>query len=942
MSKEMLINVSEGEECRIALLENDKVEEFYIERTSATSHVGNIYKGRVVNVEASIQAAFVDFGLGRNGFLHISDLLPTYFGQGEDFTETVGRKLARRDRPPIQRCLRRGDEIIVQIIKEGIGTKGPTLTTYLSIPGRIIVMMPGMSKMGVSRKIEDEVERKRLRQILDQLQPPEDCGFIIRTAGIGRPKADIQRDLAYLTRLWQQVLKKMESGTGPMTLYTEGDLVTRTVRDIFTTEIDRIIIDNERVAEQVRDFVKLTSPRAKDKVELYTESIPLFHKFNIENDIEMMNSRHVPLPSGGSLVIDQTEAVVAIDVNSGKFRDHSDAETTAFKTDMEAAAEIPRQLKLRDLGGVIICDFIDLRYDRHRRELEQKLHDAFKSDRAKTKVLRMSQFGIIEITRQRMRPSVKRSIYCDCPHCRGSGLVKTPESMSLDVMRKLAIATQDQRVARAELTVHNDVAHYLNNRKRFNLAELENITGKSIVIRTGGLLGLDEVRFELFDARDGVVMIDELLSHAPQTIQEAQTMAMQARHHGRPERRDIAGPAAGVHADEHGDRFEREDFDDEPEAGGQTTLEPFEKEPGTDDGEFEGELEHEALVDTRESSRPEPRRAPIQPPLQRPFPQRPPQAPQAPRQQQQQQQPQQQQPSRPFQPAQQGQAESDFEGEEGRGGRRRRGRRGRGGRDRIENQPQTNAQPSMGAIEQETPNRLSSQVRIQMPPAANIQQKTPMPMPMSPRTVIAAPAPAPVRQAIIPVREAIRPQVPVSPRRPIEEVRPSPIQEYVEMPRAGRKPFKSNRTAQSVQPPQPARLIEMPQSAVRIAEWSEAPAVKRPAKAKSAVASTVASKPAARAVEEPKDLKRKANAAKPAAKVAAKTVAKLAAKPAAKAAKSVAKPAVKKPVRATKKAGNIEDANISVGAPIDAPTEMIGVAADEPKVRVSDVPSTEE
>ena len=928
MSKEMLINVSEGEECRIALLENDKVEEFYIERTSATSHVGNIYKGRVVNVEASIQAAFVDFGLGRNGFLHISDLLPTYFGQGEDFTETVGRKLARRDRPPIQRCLRRGDEIIVQIIKEGIGTKGPTLTTYLSIPGRIIVMMPGMSKMGVSRKIEDEVERKRLRQILDQLQPPQDCGFIIRTAGIGRPKADIQRDLAYLTRLWQQVLKKMESGTGPMTLYTEGDLVTRTVRDIFTTEIDRIIIDNERVAEQVRDFVKLTSPRAKDKVELYTDSIPLFHKFNIENDIEMMNSRHVPLPSGGSLVIDQTEAVVAIDVNSGKFRDHSDAETTAFKTDMEAAAEIPRQLKLRDLGGVIICDFIDLRYDRHRRELEQKLHDAFKSDRAKTKVLRMSQFGIIEITRQRMRPSVKRSIYCDCPHCRGSGLVKTPESMSLDVMRKLAIATQDQRVARAELTVHSDVAHYLNNRKRFNLAELENITGKTIVIRTGDVLGLDEVRFELFDARDGVVMIDELLSHAPQTIQEAQTMAMQARQHGaRPERRDIAGPNAGVHAEEHGDRFEREDFDDEPEVGGQGSMEPFEEGPGTDDGEFEGQ--HEALVDTRESSRPEPRRAPIQPPQQRPLPQRPPQAPQAPRQQQQQQS---QQPSRPFQTAQQGQAESDFDGEESRGGRRRRGRRGRGGRDRFEGQPQTNVQQPMGEVEQETVGRLPSQVRIQMSPAANIQQKAPMPMPMSPRTAQAAQAPAPVRQSVV------QPQASVSPRRPIEEVRPAPIQEYVEMPRSARKPFKSNRTAQSVQPPQPARLIEMPQSAARIAEWSEVPALKRPAKVKSAVAPAVASKPAAKPVEEPKNPKRKPSVAKPAAKVAAKSVAK----PAAKASKSVAKPAVKKPVRATKKAGNIEEANISVGTAIDAATEMIGVAADDPKVRVADVPSTDE
>src|SRR4051812_42981774 len=246
MAKEMLINVSEGEECRIALLDDGKLEELYMERTSSTSHVGNIYKGKVTNVEPSIQAAFIDFGLGRNGFLHISDLMPTYFGHGgEDVHETVGRKMARRDRPPIQRCLRRGDEIIVQIIKEGIGTKGPTLSTYLSIPGRILVMMPGMGKMGVSRKIEDEPERRRLRQILDQLKPPKDVGFIIRTAGVGRPKTDIERDLKYLTRLWEQLEKKRKSSPAPVELYTEGDLVTRTVRDFFSADLDRLIVDNE-------------------------------------------------------------------------------------------------------------------------------------------------------------------------------------------------------------------------------------------------------------------------------------------------------------------------------------------------------------------------------------------------------------------------------------------------------------------------------------------------------------------------------------------------------------------------------------------------------------------------------------------------------------------------------------------------------------------------
>src|SRR3954464_7477470 len=485
MAKEMLVNVSEGEECRIALLENGRLEEIYMERTSSTSHVNNIYKGRVTNVEPSIQAAFVDFGLGRNGFLHISDLMPHYFGKkGEDIHESVGRKMARRDRPPIQKCLRRGDEIIVQIIKEGIGTKGPTLSTYVSIPGRILVMMPGMSKLGVSRKIEDEEERKRLRQILDGLKPPKDCGFIIRTAGIGRSKADIERDLKYLTRLFETIDKKAKSSAGPMELYAEGDLVTRTVRDVMTSDVERIVVDNENVAKKIKEFFKLVAPRTKNKVDLYDEPVPLFHKYGIEREIEMMYSRHVPLPSGGSLVIDSTEAVVAIDVNSGKFRDHSDAETTAFKTDMEAAEEIPRQLRLRDLGGVIICDFIDLRFERHRRDLEERLHENLNRDRAKTKMLRMSQFGIIEMTRQRMRPSLKRSIYFDCPHCKGAGLVKTAESMSLDAMRRVAIAINDLKVARVEMTINPEVNFYLQNKKRRQISELEERHKKRVVVKS--------------------------------------------------------------------------------------------------------------------------------------------------------------------------------------------------------------------------------------------------------------------------------------------------------------------------------------------------------------------------------------------------------------------------------------------------------------------------
>jgi len=535
MAKELLINVSEREECRIAVLEDKKLQELYMERTSSTSHVGNVYKGKVTNVEASIQAAFVDFGLGRNGFLHISDLMPTYFGRkGEDIQETVGRKMARRDRPPIQRCLRRGDEIVVQIIKEGIGTKGPTLTTYLSIPGKVLVMMPGVGKSGVSRKIEDEDERRRLRKILDELETPDDVGFIIRTAGVGLSKTEIQRDLHYLTRLWQTFKKKRDSGSCPIELYTEGDLITRTVRDVFTADVDRVVVDNAEVAERVKDVIKLANPRGKDRVELYEDPLPLFHKFGIEREIELMYSRHVPLQSGGSLVIDSTEAIVAIDVNSGKSRDFSDAEAMAFRTDMEAADEICRQLKLRDLGGVIICDFIDLRYERHRRELEERIEHNLKGDRAKTKVLRMSQFGIIEMTRQRMRPSLKRSVYFDCPHCKGAGLIKTPESMSLDVMRRLRIAINDKRVARLELTVCSDVAFYLQNKKREPLSNLEYDYQKQILIRGDTSLALDEMRIDLYDDRDGLVFIEELgmVPQPPHTTQLGPRPNQKGGRHG--------------------------------------------------------------------------------------------------------------------------------------------------------------------------------------------------------------------------------------------------------------------------------------------------------------------------------------------------------------------------------------------------------------------------
>ena len=506
--REMVINVSEGEECRIAVLHEGRLEELFIERSASQSHVGNIYKGRVTNVEPSIQAAFVDFGMQKNGFLHISDVQPQYFPNHSGEPEDVGRKIPRHHRPPIQKCFRRGQEVMVQITKEGVGTKGPTLTTYLSIPGRYIVMMPGMSRHGVSRKIEDEAARRTMRDVLAELTLPPGMGFIIRTAGLNHNKRELQRDLNYLNRLWKTVVERVKRLNAPAELYEESDLVTRTIRDVYTTDFRRIVVDDEATLKRAQDFLQIAMPRTKIDVQHYTGTDPLFHHFGIEEEINRIHSRHVPLASGGSLVIDSTEALVAIDVNSGKFRSVDDAEESAFRIDVEAATEIARQLRLRDLGGLIVCDFIDLRLDRNKRAVEKALRDALKKHKERARILRMSSFGLIEMTRQRQGPSVKRNIYSDCPHCGGGGLVKLPESVILDVMRFLQLAAHRTHVAKISVRLASDVAFQLLNTKRTALNQLEVDCGKPINIQGDAGFTSDQVEFACEDSRGRPVNID--------------------------------------------------------------------------------------------------------------------------------------------------------------------------------------------------------------------------------------------------------------------------------------------------------------------------------------------------------------------------------------------------------------------------------------------------
>lgn len=504
MSKEMLINFAEGQECRVAVINEGVLDELYIERANLVSHVGNMYKGVVTNIEPGIQAAFIDFGINKNGFLHISDLHPKYFTRNAA-SEKIGKRKALSQRPPIQKCLKKGREVIVQVTKEGVSTKGPTLTTYLSIPGKHIVMMPWMHKVGVSQKIEDDDERRRLRGVIDDIKLPEEMGFIIRTAAAGATKRSLQKDISYLERLWKSIQKKSDSSKGPSEIYQESDLVIRTIRDIFTSKIGRIVVDSESVAKRIRDFLGIVQPRLKKRVVFYDGKTPLFHKYGIEKEISKIQSSRVELKSGGSIVIEQTEALVAIDVNSGRYRKQENAEQTALKINVEAAKEIVRQLKLRDMGGLIICDFIDMRENANKRQVEKVFRAELRADRARSRALRMSSFGLIELTRQRMRPSLQSSTYLQCPHCVGTGVIKNIQSQSIEIMRTIHLAAARKDIVKIELSVSQEVADFIQNVNRGVLAQIEKESSRIVQVHADPVCVGETFKIICYNERGSVV-----------------------------------------------------------------------------------------------------------------------------------------------------------------------------------------------------------------------------------------------------------------------------------------------------------------------------------------------------------------------------------------------------------------------------------------------------
>ncbi len=525
MPSKMVINALDPEESRIAILEDGRLEDYYIDLASRDSYLGNIYKGRVVNIEPSIGAAFVDFGEDRNGFLHNSDLMTAYAdlsrnGRSRTIVDWYQEESSHEDRRtrraferearqsgnndngngqvrtvPIQESLRRGQEVLVQITKDGIGHKGPTLSTYISIPGRYLVLMPRGGKCGVSRKISDDKERARLKRILDEIEPPEGFGFIIRTAGMGRTKQELEKDLKYLLRLWEVVVGRMNAirGTGP--IYQESDLVIKTIRDLFRPEMDEIVVDDPEVFRKCTEFLKAVMPRFENRVRLYDERTPIFHDFGIESEIEKITLNKIPLGNGGSIVIDQTEALVAIDVNSGRFKDEEDLEETAYKTNLEAIPEIVRQLRIRDLGGVIIIDFIDMLQERHRRDIEKTFRHAVRKDRARIRIAKMSPFGIIEMTRQRVRPGLFRRLYAPCTQCDARGHVRVVDGQGLSVLREIRYRLEARRSRGIRIVANPDVVSYLLNSKRRELIELEERSRARIEILAGQDFPVEEVEY---------------------------------------------------------------------------------------------------------------------------------------------------------------------------------------------------------------------------------------------------------------------------------------------------------------------------------------------------------------------------------------------------------------------------------------------------------------
>ena len=502
MDQKMIINAVHQEECRIAIVEGSSLAELEIESNVGKKAKGNVYRGRISRIEPSLQAAFVDIGTQRNGFLQINDVHPSCFKGNTP----------RSGRVRIQDVLEPGQELVVQVVKEERDMKGATLTTYLSLPGRYLVIMPGSDRGGISRKISDGDQRIRLRRLSRELEVPAGIGMIIRTAGLDRSQSELSRDLSLQLKLWESILVANQTASAPCLLYKDNDLATRVIRDYFTPDVREIIIDDVETFTTVKEFVGQVMPRYRSRVRLYEEKQPIFTSFGIDQQVNDTLAREVKLRSGGSIVIEQLEALVAIDVNSGKATDTQNIEETAYKTNLEAAEEVARQLRLRDLGGLIVIDFIDMVDKRHRAAVERRLQDAVAVDKARIELGRLSKFGLLEMSRQRLRASLTSHSHIRCEHCSGTGDIKNPELVALEALRKIQAAVVVGHVAKVRARLPSVPAFFLLNNKRGFIAKLEADFGVQILILPDGRLKPDQYEFEM----EGV--LDHKQAHAPAAV----------------------------------------------------------------------------------------------------------------------------------------------------------------------------------------------------------------------------------------------------------------------------------------------------------------------------------------------------------------------------------------------------------------------------------------
>jgi ribonuclease G len=492
--RELIIN-SEPLEKRVALLVDGRLEKFEIERESDNRMVGGIYKGRIKNLDAGLKAAFVDIGYTKNAFLHYWDMLPAAADSSVEVVRVNKKKNApaRPAEPTVKdipQMYPPGTDIVIQVTKGPIGTKGPRTTTNLSIPGRYLILTPFSDGCGISRKIEDPNERKRLKQLINELTIPEGMGVIVRTAGEGKKSRYFVRDLHILLKTWQDITTKMQNERSPACLYQEPDLVERTVRDFLTEEVDRVLIDSPEDHARTQGLVGQISKRSASKIALYKDSIPIFERFNIERQIEQTGQRKVPLPSGGEIVIDETEALISIDVNTGSHKSRGgDEKNVIYAVNLEAATEISRQIRLRNLGGLVIIDFIDMKERRHRNSVYEKMVAEMSGDKAKNHILPISTLGILQMTRQRQQESLSSNLYTDCPYCRGRGIVKSATTMSVELQRKLSSVVRrlqlrkDGKEYSLRVMVHPSILERLRSEDAELLVRMEKLFGVKLAFR---------------------------------------------------------------------------------------------------------------------------------------------------------------------------------------------------------------------------------------------------------------------------------------------------------------------------------------------------------------------------------------------------------------------------------------------------------------------------